>query len=132
MKTETRNALLGRIADQRLNLQTLETRNRDSLDFPTLAVWQIKAALEAAFEAGREVGQAEGATKEARVVQVIFGKRKEWFIPFANLEAFMAERGHAATVLCYLPEFEGVGAPTVDGEFAVYELPAIAREGKAE
>ena len=32
---------------------TLETRNRDRLDFHDVAVWSIRAALEEAFEAGR-------------------------------------------------------------------------------
>ena len=41
------------IANQMLGIDTLETRNRDGLDFHDLAVWQIKAALEAAFAAGR-------------------------------------------------------------------------------
>jgi hypothetical protein len=42
------------IAAETLNLETLETRNSDSLDFHDVAVWQIRAALEAAFEAGRK------------------------------------------------------------------------------
>lgn len=55
--------LLNEIADRHLNLETLETRNRDSLDFPTLAIWQIKSALKAAFEAGRAEGAKEGEAK---------------------------------------------------------------------
>ncbi len=35
-----------------LGLETLETRNSDSLDFHELAVWQIKDLLRAAFIAG--------------------------------------------------------------------------------
>ena len=42
------------IAKTTLGLGTLEKRNSDSLDFHDLAVWQIEAALEAAFLAGKE------------------------------------------------------------------------------
>lgn len=49
-----RDRTLGEIATELLDMETLETRNSDRLDFHELAVWQIKAALEAAFAAGRE------------------------------------------------------------------------------
>lgn len=42
------------IAKEILDLETLETRHGDSLDFHDLAVWQLKAALEAAYKAGAE------------------------------------------------------------------------------
>ena len=48
-----RDALLLDIAERHLFLETLETRNADSLDFHEHAVWAIRSALEAAFEAGR-------------------------------------------------------------------------------
>ncbi|MCC5968765.1 MAG: hypothetical protein JJU15_02335 [Pararhodobacter sp.] len=51
-----RDALLMDIADRHLFLETLETRNSDSLDFHDTAVWAIRSALEAAFEAGRRAG----------------------------------------------------------------------------
>jgi len=37
-------------------VETLETRNSDSLDFHDVAVWAIKEALEDAFIAGMECG----------------------------------------------------------------------------
>ena len=46
-------ALLLEIAAKRFHLQTLETRNSDGLDFLDVAVWSIRAALEAAFAAGQ-------------------------------------------------------------------------------
>jgi hypothetical protein len=49
-----RDTTLAEIAARLLHLETLETRNSDSLDFHDMAVWSIKAALEAAFEAGRQ------------------------------------------------------------------------------
>lgn len=53
-----RDALLLDIAQRHLFLETLETRNRDRLDFHDTAVWAIRSALEAAFEAGRRAGVA--------------------------------------------------------------------------
>ena len=50
---DARDALLRDIAERHLFLDTLETRNSDSLDFHEHAVWAIRSALEAAFEAGR-------------------------------------------------------------------------------
>lgn len=53
-----RDALLLQIAERHLFLETLETRNSDSLDFHEHAVWAIRSALEAAFEAGRRASAA--------------------------------------------------------------------------
>ena len=48
------DALLTGIAQRHFHgLETLETRNRDRLDFHDVAVWAIRDALEEAFEAGR-------------------------------------------------------------------------------
>jgi hypothetical protein len=46
------NKTLERIAHEILDLDTLATRNSDCLDFHDVAVWNIKAALEAAYAAG--------------------------------------------------------------------------------
>jgi len=40
-----------------LGFETLQTRNMDSLDFKEIAVWEIKKALEAAYQAGVEEGK---------------------------------------------------------------------------
>ena len=40
------------IAKEILGLETLDTRNSDSLDFSEQAVWTLRAALEAAYTAG--------------------------------------------------------------------------------
>lgn len=42
-----------KIAKKVLSLETLEARNRDSLDFHELSVWSIKEALEQAYKAGQ-------------------------------------------------------------------------------
>lgn len=52
-----RDALLTRIAQQHLGIDTLETQNSDHLDFHDTAVWCLKAALDAAYQAGIEAGR---------------------------------------------------------------------------
>lgn len=37
-----------------LHIETLETRGNDRMDFYDVAVWNIKKALELAYEAGRK------------------------------------------------------------------------------
>ena len=46
-------AQLLQIAARHFCLETLETRNSDGLDFHNVAVWAIRAALDAAFAAGQ-------------------------------------------------------------------------------
>ena len=53
--------LLTQIAQQHLRIETLETRKSDGLDFHDVAVWCLRDALEAAFNAGVE--QASKTTK---------------------------------------------------------------------
>ncbi len=58
MTTTQIQQLLEQIAEKHLFIETLETRNSDSLDFHDTAVWCIKDALEAAFKAGAESASA--------------------------------------------------------------------------
>lgn len=53
------DALFAAIAKEHLHLETLETRNSDSLDFHDVAVWGVKAALEAAYEAGKAAAKTK-------------------------------------------------------------------------
>jgi len=46
--------ILDDIAKEELDIETLETRNSDSLDFHDVSVWNIKSALEAAYRAGQQ------------------------------------------------------------------------------
>ena len=47
-------ALLLQIATKHFaSVETLDTRNSDGLDFHDVAVWSIRAALEAAYAAGQ-------------------------------------------------------------------------------
>ena len=47
------------IAKEHLRVPTLETRKSDSLDFHDLAVWQLRAALDAAYQAGIVAAKSE-------------------------------------------------------------------------
>jgi len=52
-KPQDHEAFLLELAQKHFFIETLETRERDSLDFHDVAVWSIRAALEEAYEAGR-------------------------------------------------------------------------------
>lgn len=41
------------IATEHLGISTLKTRNSDALDFYDVAVWQVRHALEAAYQSGK-------------------------------------------------------------------------------
>lgn len=56
--TVVRQIRIAKIAREKLGINTLTTQHSDSLDFHTLAVRHIRAALVAAFNAGKEVGKA--------------------------------------------------------------------------
>ena len=46
-------ATIQQIAREELDIQTLDARNRDQLDFHEVAVWKIRKARRRAYEAGR-------------------------------------------------------------------------------
>lgn len=54
---QTLNALLTRIAQEHLLIDTLETQNSDSLDFHDVSVWGVREALIAAYQAGQADAQ---------------------------------------------------------------------------
>ena len=51
--------LLTQIAREHLHLATLETRRSDRLDFHDVAVWCLKDALAAAYQAGIDRGRRQ-------------------------------------------------------------------------
>lgn len=51
---EKLNALLTEIAQEELQVETLEQRWSDNLDFYDIPVWGVKKALERAYEAGQK------------------------------------------------------------------------------
>lgn len=60
--------LIADLAQQHLQISTLEVRRVDSLDFHEVTVWQVRAALEAAYQAGLDAAKARGraATRRRR------------------------------------------------------------------
>lgn len=56
-KQPTVDELLAAIAKEKLHIDTLETRNSDSLDFHDVAVWSVRDALLAAYQAGKAATQ---------------------------------------------------------------------------
>ena len=62
--THPLDALLTRIAQEHLFIDTLETHNSDSLDFHDVSVWGVKEALLAAYQAGLVASQ-KAAQKSA-------------------------------------------------------------------
>ena len=46
--------ILEQIANEKAGIETLETKNNDSLDFHEVSVWTLKAMLEAAYQAGQQ------------------------------------------------------------------------------
>lgn len=52
LETTVRLAAIQKIAREELGLETLDARNSDRLDFHEHSVWQIRAALLKAYEAG--------------------------------------------------------------------------------
>ena len=63
MKAKDPNKLLEQIAKEHLFIETLETQHSDRLDFHDVSVWSVKAALQAAYEAGRKAAN----TRQARI-----------------------------------------------------------------
>lgn len=57
--------LLTQIAQNKLGIETLETRSSDGLDFHDVAVWCVRDALEAAFKAGIEEGRKAAMSDQA-------------------------------------------------------------------
>ena len=63
------DTILTQIARKHLDIETLQTRHADSLDFHDTAVWCLKDALEAAFKAGVELGATSPNTPEAEIAR---------------------------------------------------------------
>ena len=59
---------LEKIAQDCLDIPTLEARNSDSLDFHEVSVWSLKKALRQAYQLGQQDlhGSKTAKTKEAR------------------------------------------------------------------
>lgn len=63
---QRRDEMIAVLANKHLGLVTLETRNSDDVDFREQAVWNIRYALEAAYEAGAQAAIAAIAATAGR------------------------------------------------------------------
>lgn len=64
-ETSAYNAIgetLEAIAKDHLDIETLQTQNRDSLDFYEVSVWSLNKALRQAFDAGKSAAAASEAS----------------------------------------------------------------------
>ena len=68
---DTQSQLFEQIAKKHCRVETLETRNRDSLDFHDVSVWGLKSALQAAFDAGRMHQRSQKLENEAQKPSVM-------------------------------------------------------------
>ena len=65
--TNTLDQIFALIAEKHLNIEILETRSSDSLDFHDVSVWGVRSALEAAFKAGVELGASMPKPTESEI-----------------------------------------------------------------
>lgn len=65
--TNTLDQIFALIAEKHLNIETMETRNSDQLDFHDVSVWGVRSALEAAFKAGVELGASMPKPTESEI-----------------------------------------------------------------
>jgi hypothetical protein len=65
------HSVLAGIARDHLFIPTLETQRADSLDFHDVAVWQVEAALKAAFDAGARSAGKNGEPQGAPQVEPV-------------------------------------------------------------
>ena len=56
----------------RIGIETIETRGSDSLDFHNIAVWTLREALEAAYEAGAAAAAQQSAGRTPSRIKPIF------------------------------------------------------------
>ena len=75
IKIET-DRLLANIAREHLHIETLAERKSDRLDFHEVAVWSVKAALEAAYQAGIAAGRPSEPNYENSKHQILIDMLK--------------------------------------------------------
>lgn len=83
----TKATAINKIAKNTLHLDTLKTHNSDRLDFPEhVAVWQMKEALEAAYEAGKNSAEEHFAydpqeeEKKAKEMKAVSYEKKVYVV----------------------------------------------------
>ncbi|WP_085440375.1 DUF3489 domain-containing protein [Magnetofaba australis] len=94
------DALFEEIASKHLDIDTLETRHSDGLDFHETSVWAIKSALEAAYQAGMSAAKQRSGkhglrsdSKQAKTIELM--KRPEG----ATIEQITEATGWSANTI---------------------------------
>jgi hypothetical protein len=84
----TKHDLFAQIARQHLGIETLEQRNRDSLDFHDVGVIGVERALDAAYRAGQAellaAAEALLAAKDSQMETADEWQRLRWAIRHAK------------------------------------------------
>jgi hypothetical protein len=100
-----KNETLTNIAQAKLHIETLETQKSDGLDFHDVSVWGIKAALEAAYDAGSSAPSSV-ESKATELLEACDEARKVWDageLHPDDTQVFVLDRGiNTRTVLTVL------------------------------
>lgn len=62
----TKEQIILEIAKKEFNIETLETRGSDDLDFFETSVWSAKDALSEAYEAGKKAEKKTGSKSPSK------------------------------------------------------------------
>jgi len=76
------------IAKTHLNLETLDTRNSDSLDFKEVSVWGVSAALTAAYNAG-VAANGQPTTRSEKQAANLAATQNAFIARKANIDALL-------------------------------------------
>ena len=82
----TTDQILAATAKQHLGILTLERRNSDRLDFHDVAVWSVKAALQAAYDAGA----ASASVRATKMLDML--KECEFYLSVNAVPSSAAEK----------------------------------------
>ena len=114
--------ILAAIAREHLFIPTLETRRADSLDFYDVAVWQVEAALKAAFDAGKDA-ESQTLSQEAPVHAAVPEPRFPRSSPTGGREG-MTTLKHSPVPWSYdySPYRSRQGEDGIDSEIPAFEI----------
>jgi hypothetical protein len=114
--------ILAAIAREHLSIPTLETRRADSLDFYDVAVWQVEAALKAAFNAGKDADSqdlTQAAPVHAALPEPPFPRHN----PTGGREGMAAPKHSPAPwSYDYSPYRSRQGEDGIDSEIPAFEI----------
>ena len=114
--------ILAAIAREHLFIPTLETRRADSLDFHDVAVWQVEAALKAAFDAGKKA-ESLALTQQGPAHAAVPEPRFPRHNPTGDREGMtVLEHSPAPWSYDYSPYRSRQGEDGIDSEIPAFEI----------